>query len=430
MVGFLPEFRRRPNTFLEDFARRYGDIVYFKLGPQHTYLLSHPDYVKEVFVTRQANFTKSRVLQRARSLLGEGLLTAEGEHHKRQRRLMQPAFHRDRLIGYSRQMAEYAGRWRARWRDGETRDIHEEMMRLTLAIIGATMFSADVEGDAADVGEALGEILDLFNFLFLPFSEYLEALPIPPVKRMEKARAQLDAIIYRLIRERRASGEDKGDLLSMMLLARDEDGEGRMDDEQVRDEALTLFLAGHETTANALTWAWYLLAQHPEAEAKLHAEVDALGGRLPAFEDLPNLRYAEMVFAEAMRVYPPVWAIGRRAKEDFPLGDYVIPAGSVVILSPWVTHHDPRWHPDPEKFRPERWTPEEQAKRPKFSFFPFGGGSRICIGERFAWIEGTLLLAAISARWRLRLDPAQKIDTKATITLRPRFGMKMRLEAR
>lgn len=430
VVGYLPEFRRRPNTFLENFARQYGDLVYFKLGPQHTYLLAHPDYVKEVFVTRQANFTKSRVLQRAKSLLGEGLLTAEGEHHKRQRRLMQPAFHRDRLIGYSRQMSEYAGRWRERWRDGETRDIHEEMMRLTLAIIGATMFSADVESDAPEVGQALGEILDLFNFLFLPFSEYLEVLPIPPVKRMERARAQLDAIIYRLIRERRASGEDKGDLLSMMLLARDEDGEGRMDDQQVRDEALTLFLAGHETTANALTWAWYLLSQHPEAEAKLHAEVDALGGRLPAFEDLPNLKYAEMVFAEAMRVYPPVWAIGRRAKEDFPLGDYVIPAGSVIILSPWVTHHDPRWYPEPEQFIPERWTPEEQAKRPKFAFFPFGGGSRLCIGERFAWIEGTLLLAALAAKWKLRLDPAQKIDTKATITLRSRHGMKMRLEAR
>ncbi|MBX9602996.1 MAG: cytochrome P450 [Bryobacteraceae bacterium] len=431
VVGYLPEFRKNPPPLLARFAREYGDIVYFKLGPQHTYLLNHPDFVKDVFVTHSANFTKSRILQRAKSLLGEGLLTSEGDAHKRQRRLMQPAFHHQRLIGYSRQMSRYAGLWRGRWKDGETRDIHEEMMRLTLAIVGMTLFSADVEGDAPEVGEALGQILDLFNFLFLPFSEYLEVLPIPPVRRMEKAREQLDSIIYRVIRERRASGEDKGDLLSMMLMAVDEDGAGVMSDQQVRDEAITIFLAGHETTANALTWTWYLLSQHPEVEAKLHAEVDrVLGGRLPEFEDLPNLKYAEMVLAESMRLYPPVWAIGRRAKSDYPVGGFVIPGGSVVILSPWVSHHDPRWYPDPLKFDPERWTPDESGKRPKFSYFPFGGGPRLCIGERFAWIEGTMLLAALAAKWRLRLDPHQKVEPKATITLRSRYGMRMRLEAR
>ena len=250
------------------------------------------------------------------------------------------------------------------------------------------------------------------------------------MRRFKRARKRLDETIYRLIAERRAGGIDAGDLLSMLLLASDDEGSGGMSDEQVRDEALTLFLAGHETTADALTWTWYLLSQNPEAEAAFHAELDrVLAGRLPSFEDLPQLRYTESVFAEALRLYPPAWGIGRRALEDFPVGDFVIPARSVVLMSPYVVHRDPRWFPDPLAFRPERWLVEDPS-RPKFAYFPFGGGARVCIGERFAWMEGTLLLAAIGQRWRLRLEPGHRVETHARITLRPKHGMWMIAESR
>ena len=277
---------------------------------------------------------------------------------------------------------------------------------------------------------ALTQVFDLFEIILMPFSEILEKLPLPAVRRFKRARKRLDETIYRLIAERRASGVDAGDLLSMLLLARDEEGSGGMTDVQVRDEALTLFLAGHETTADALTWAWYLLSQNPQAEAAFHAELDrVLAGRLPSFDDLPQLRYTESVFAEALRLYPPAWGIGRRALEDFPVGGFVIPARSVVLMSPYAVHRDPRWFPDPLAFRPERWLADDSS-RPKFAYFPFGGGARVCIGERFAWMEGTLLLAAIGQRWRLRLEPGHRVETHARITLRPKHGMRMIPERR
>jgi len=261
----------------------------------------------------------------------------------------------------------------------------------------------------------------------LPFSEYFEKLPLPSIRRFEKARDRLDQTIYGLIHERRASGDDTGDLLSMLLLAQDEEGDGGgMTDKQVRDEALTLFLAGHETTANALTWTWYLLSQNPECEAKLHQEIDSvLEGRPPQMTDLPQLRYTEMVFAEAMRLYPPAWAIGRMSKSAFEMGGVHVPAKSICISSPYVMQRDPRWFPDPERFDPERWTPEAREARPKFSYFPFGGGARVCIGERFAWMEGTLAIAAIAQKWKLRLAVGQRVEPLPLITLRTKHGMKM-----
>jgi cytochrome P450 len=395
------------------------------------FLVNNPEYVREVLVTQQNNFTKSRALQRARVLLGEGLLTSEGEFHLRQRRLVQPAFHRPRLVGYSRVMTDYAVRTRDRWRAGESIDVASEMMRLTLAVVGKTLFSADVENEAGEIGEALTTVLHMFNLLMMPFSEYLEKLPLPSIRRFEKARARLDRTIYGLIAERRESGEDKGDLLSMMLLARDEDGSGGMSDQQVRDEALTLFLAGHETTAQALTWTSYLLSQNPECERRLHQEVDqVLLGRPPAFDDLPRLQYTEMVLAESMRLYPPAWAIGRKAIAEFELGGFTIPRGAILILAPYVTHRDPRFFPEPERFDPERWRPEARDARPKFSYFPFGGGARLCIGERFAWMEGTLVLAAIAQQWRLRLLPGHRVEPQPLITLRTKYGMKMQVEPR
>ena len=423
---FYRRFRRDPVGFLSNLAREYGDVSQVRIGPQRLFFVSHPDLVRDVLVTHHDSFVKGRALQRSKRLLGEGLLTSEGEHHRRQRRLAQPAFHRQRIAAYARVMSEYADRAASRWHDGQTLDISAEMMRLTLAIVGKTLFDADVERDAGEVGAAMNDVMELFGILLMPYSEYLEKLPFKPapVRRFERARARLDSVIYRIIDERRRGGEDRGDLLSMLLLAQDEEGGGRMSDEQVRDEAMTLFLAGHETTANALAWTWYLLAQHEDVEAKLHAELDAVldGGRAPAFEDFARLRYTEMVVAESMRLYPPAWAVGRLATKDVEVGGYLIPRGSLVLLSQWVMHNDPRFFPDPARFDPERWTPEAKASRPAFSYFPFGGGPRRCIGESFAWTEVVLLVSAVARRWRMRLVPGHRVETQHRVTLRPGAG--------
>jgi len=430
LVGVLPEFRKNPAEFHERMARQYGDIVFIPLGRQKIYSVGHPDAIRDILVTHQNKFKKSRMLERARVLLGDGLLTSEGDLHRRQRRLVQPAFHRDRLAGYGAVMVERSAVLREQWKPGQSMDVLQEMMRLTLAIVAKTLFSTEVDSEADEIGTALTQVFDLFEIILMPFSEILEKLPLPAVRRFHRARKRLDETIYRLIAERRVDGRDAGDLLSMLLLACDEDDQGRMTDQQVRDEALTLFLAGHETTSNALTWTWYLLSQNPPAEAAFHAELDrVLAGRLPSFEDLPQLRYTESVLAESMRLFPPVWAIGRRALEDYPVGDFVIPARSVVLMSPYAVHRDPRWFPDPLEFRPERWLTEDPA-RPKFGYFPFGGGARVCIGERFAWMEGILILAALGQRWRLRLEPGHPVETHARITLRPKHGMRMIPEKR
>jgi cytochrome P450 len=432
IVGNLYAFRSNPLRFLLKAAREYGDLVYFKVAQQQMYLVNHPDYVREILVTNQNNFLKSRALQRSKILLGEGLLTSEGQHHLRQRRLVQPAFHRERLGGYAAAMSECAVRARERWQAGSTMDVSTEMAKLTLSVVAKTLFSADVESEASEIGAAMTAVLEMFRLLLLPFSDYLHKLPLPSIRRFEKARARLDATIYGLIRERRKSGADTGDLLSMLLLAQDEEKQGGgMTDEQVRDEALTLFLAGHETTANALTWTWYLLSQHPEVERRLHQEIDAvLGGRPPELGDVPELRYAEMIFSEALRLYPPAWAIGRMAKAPFELGGAEIPAKSICILSPYLVQRDARWFPEPEKFDPERWAPEAGDSRPKFSYFPFGGGARVCIGERFAWMEGVIVMAAIAQKWRFRLVPGQHVAPLPLITLRVKNGLRMTAEAR
>jgi cytochrome P450 len=436
ILGVWHEYLRNPPAFLEKAARDCGDIARFRLVQHKAYLLNHPDWIKEVLVTNQANFTKSRALERARVLLGDGLLTSEGDFHRRQRRLAQPAFHRDRLAGYAQSMVECAVRSREQWRPGAEFDVSQLMMRLSMAIVARALFSADIDSEADEISGALSQVFELFEALLMPFSQWLEKLPLPSVRRFERARDRLDQTVYRMIAERRASGRDTGDLLSMLLLSQDEEGDSDqssrgLTDKQVRDEALTILLAGHETTANALTWTWYLLSQNPEAEAKLHAELDrVLGGRLPTLDDLPRLRYTEGVFAESLRLYPPAWAIGRRAKQDFSIGEYVIPARSIVLMSPWVVHRDARWFPDPLKFAPERWQTGEMESRPKFSYFPFGGGARTCLGERFAWMEGVLVIAALALGWRLRMAPGQQVDTRARITLRPKYPLRMIVEPR
>ena len=423
----LLEYRRGPLPYFQKLARQFGDVSYFRLGPQPTFFLNHPDYIKQVLVTNNHNFMKGLALQRAKRLVGEGLLTSEGEFHRRQRRLAQPAFHRARIASYADVMATYAAQTSEHWRDGETLDISEQMMRLTLSIVGKTLFDADVVSDAKDVGEAMKVIVDLFNIITIPFFEVLEKLPLPQLRRFDSAKARLDSIIYRLIDERRLSGADRGDLLSMLLLAHDVEGDGgQMSDTQLRDELMTIFLAGHETTANALTWTWYLLSQNPEAEATLHAEVDEiLDGRPPSFEDVPRLKYTEMVLAESMRLYPPAWALGRLTLDEVEIGGYVLPKRSLVLMSQFVMHRDARFFAEPERFDPARWTVEARESRPQFSYFPFGGGPRRCIGEGFAWMEGILVLAALAQKWQLRLAPGHTIALKPAITLRPKHGVRM-----
>ena len=426
LAGLLA-YRRGPLPFFQNLAQQYGDISYFRLGPQPAYFFNHPDYIKEILITNNQSFMKGLALQRAKRLLGEGLLTSEGEFHRRQRRLAQPAFHRQQIASYAGVMTDFAARTAERWRDGETLDISQEMMRLTLAIVGKTLFDAEVESDAREVGEAMTIVMDLFNTITSPFFELFQKLPLPQLRRFDTARARLDAIIYRLIEERRRSSEDRGDLLSMLLMARDLEGDGgQMSDMQLRDEALTIFLAGHETTANAMTWTWYLLSQHPEAEKKLHEEIDrVLGNRLPTFADVAELKYTEMVLAESMRLYPPAWALGRLALHDLEIAGYTIPKKSLVLMSQYVMHRDPRYFPDPLRFEPDRWQPAAREARPPFSYFPFGGGPRRCIGEGFAWMEEILLLSTLARQWQMRLLPHHPVALKPVITLRPKHGMRM-----
>jgi cytochrome P450 len=424
--------RGDPLALVLTLARKYGDVSHLTAGGEHLVLLNGPQLVKDVLVTHQRNFRKGRGLDRARRLLGDGLLTSEGETHLRQRRLIQPAFHKERIASYASAMTEYAERVQARWRDGTQIDVAEAMMHLTLGIVGRTLFDADVEDRAGHVGRALTAVLESFWTTMLPFPDLIDRLPIPALRRGRAARAELDGIIYGLIAERRRSPGDRGDLLSMLLLAQDEEQGGRgMTDTQVRDEAMTIFLAGHETTANALSWTWYLLARHPDAEARLHAELDTvLGGRVPTLADTPRLRVVEQVISEAMRLYPPAWIIGRRAIHDYDVAGYRLPAGTIVLLSPYVSHRDPRHFVEPDRFVPERWTPEFRQGLPPFAYFPFGGGTRRCIGESFAWMELMLVVATIASRWRLRLVPGHRVVPQPVVTLRLKHGLKMSMEAR
>ncbi|HEY2908230.1 MAG TPA: cytochrome P450 [Vicinamibacterales bacterium] len=418
---------RNPLEFFENIARTYGDLAHVRLGGEHVFVISDPRVIKDVLITHNQNFTKSRGLERTKRVLGEGLLTSEGAVHLRQRRLMQPSFHRERVVKYAATMVEYADRQRGSWADGATVDMAQEMNRLTLSVVGKTLFDADVASQAREVGEALTGVMESFWTLMLPFSNVIERLPLPRMRRSRSARERLDAIIYGLIRERRASGGDRGDLLSMLLLAQDDEDKGRgMSDLQVRDEAMTIFLAGHETTANALMWTWYLLSQAPDAERRLHDEIDrVLGRRLPAVADIPSLPFVERVVTESMRLFPPAWIIGRRAIDPYPIDGYVAPARSILIMSQWIVHRDARYYPEPGRFDPDRWTPEFKASIPQFAYFPFGGGPRRCIGESFAWMELMLIVATLAQQWRFELVPNHPVVPQPLVTLRAKHGMKM-----
>ena len=429
--GHFIKFRRRPTEFLTELAAK-GDVTYLKLGGSPVYFLNHPDLIRDLLVTSNAKFIKGRALQRSKRLLGEGLLTSEGSAHLKQRRMISPAFHRGRIAEYAKAMTEFALKMRGEWQDGEVRDIDKEMMRLTLQIVAKTLFGANVEDETDEVGEAMTSLIEMFNFLVLPFSELLEKLPLPQTKKLNRSRETLDRVIYSIIDKRRKDGEDNGDLLSMLLMAQDEDDGAAMSNKQVRDEALTLFMAGHETTANAMTFTWYLLSQNAEKREKMHRELDeVLNGKTPDFEDYTKLKYTEAVFAEAMRLFPPAWAIGRLAIEEHEFGGYKIPKNALIMTSPYVMQRDKRFWENADEFIPERW--EEQSIKEagaKFIYFPFSKGIRSCIGESFAWMEGVLLVATLAQKWNLNLMPEQKIGLKPLMTLRPKYGMKMRIEKR
>jgi cytochrome P450 len=429
LIGNMPLASPDPLSSFSTWAREFGDMFYYRAAWLHVYFLNHPDLIEEVLVRNYKNFLKDRVIRNSRWFFGQGLLTNEGDSWLRQRRLSQPAFHRERVASYAKIMTEYTQQMLVTWQDGETRDIHQEMMRLTLQIVVRALFNVESE-ETAQISLAMNLIMGNttgIRMLFPPIARYL---PTPKMIGFRRAVGQLDKTVYGIIVQHRARGIDSGDLLSMLMGARDEDGT-RMSDKQLRDEVLTFLLAGHETTALTLTWTWHLLAQHPDVEQKLHGELNrVLSGRLPQFSDLPALTYTERVIKESMRLYPPAWSLARTVVSDFELRGYRIPAGANVVMSQWIMHRNPTYFTDPQKFDPDRWSTENSQKLPRFAYFPFGGGPRQCIGASFAMMEATLLLATIAQRFQLRSLPDHPVVPIPSFTLRPKYGVRMTIESR
>jgi cytochrome P450 len=477
-------------------AYTYGEISHFKFGRQHVYLINNPEYIENILIRDHKNFIKSRGLQVSRRLLGEGLVTSEGEYHDKQRRIIQPAFHPNRIKNYGSIMANYAEHMSDRWQDKMVIDIHSEMMHITSAIIAKSVLGSDIVDLESDkVNNALLTSMEYLNRILMPFGELIEKIPVLPINRnFRSAKNTLDSIVYRMIKEHRdhkiiedkelgldyndtnnkstnnnndsqANTENKKansqynyDLLHTLMQAQDKEaGIKQMSDIQLRDEVMTIFLAGHETTANALTWTFYLLSVHPNIESKLYEELCSVLSadtninerrgetagikdkrlrehadrlRLPTIDDIPKLEYTERVLRESMRLYPPAWTLGRQSLADYRIDKYVIPSGSIILMSQYVMHHNPHYFPNPEIFDPDRWTKEFKSALPRFSYFPFGGGIRGCVGEPFAWIEGILVTATICRKWKMHHDPEHKVELKPLITLRPKYGMRMKLERR
>ena len=431
LFGNLIEFGRDVLGFFSSSASQYGDVVSLRLGRAPGCLINHPALFEYVLLTNNRNFIKHTFFwKHVTDIFGKGLVTNEGASWLRQRRLAQPAFHRDRIAGYGETMVSYTERMLEDWRAGQTIDLHHEMMELTMQIVSRTLFGVDIEGDTArEVGAAFDDALEVVDARFRRPVKIPEFLPLPGNIRYRRAVRKLDHLVYRFIEARRRDPGD--DLLSMLMAARDEDDGSAMDDRQLRDEAVTIFLAGHETTALVLCWTLYLLATHPDEEAKLAAELRSiLGERTPSVSDLPQLKWTTHVVEESMRLYPPAYAFGREALNDCEIGGYHIEKGTTVFLSPWVIHRDARFFEDPAEFRPQRWENDFAKRLPRFAYLPFGGGPRICIGNSFAMMEATLLLSTILQRFKLTLVPGQRIEPHPSITLRPRYGMHMTLHAR
>ncbi len=433
LLGNVREQARDRLRFQMKLHREYGDIVRWRVAHITLYQITHPDHLKHILHDNHRNYTKGALFRGLLSpIMGNGLFVSEGDFWLRQRRLMQPIFHRQRIAAFGTIMTSTAvtmlERWEARARQQPMVDIAEEMMALTLTVATRALFGVDVGANAAMIYQAVGtasqELIHRFDAPWYPPLR----VPTPRNRRFLQARRNLDEVVYRLIDERGGHDDDHGDLLSLLLLARDEDTGQGMTREQLRDEVMTLLLAGHETTANALTWVLYLLSQHPDAERRLRAELaTALGGRLPTVADLPNLPYTRMVLEESLRLYPPLWAVHRQAIADDEIGGFRIPAKTILDLVTYVTHHRAAVWETPETFDPERFSPERSANRSRYAFNPFSAGPRQCIGLGFAMTEAQLLLATIAQRYRLELAPDQLVEPYPELTLRPRYGMRMLL---
>jgi cytochrome P450 len=418
--------------FVTTCAREGGDLVYYEMVGMPQFLVNREDLIEKILVTDQRQFIKGKAFDSVRAAFGNGLVASDGDFWLRQRRLAQPAFHKQRIAGYGEVMVRYARRLLEDWKPGQVRDLQEDMMRLTMEVVLKALFDVDEFQETKRVGKLFETVLKSHSDRMQNLLLYVlpETIPFPSNVRYRKAIKELDEVVYRIINERRTSGKDTGDLLSMLLQAQDADG-SRMTDKQLRDEAMVLVFAGHETTALTLTWAFYLLDQYPEVQQKLVEELDrVLGDRLPTVEDLPKLSYTEQIVKETMRLYPPVWVFAREAARNYELEGYHVPQGSLIMISPWTMHRDPRYYSEPEIFKPERWTPEMIKALPKHAYLPFGGGPRLCIGNNFALMEATLVLATLVRQYRAKLAPGEKVEIAPMITIRPKNGLKMVLETR
>ncbi|WP_414474776.1 cytochrome P450 [Microvirga sp. M2] len=431
LLGSLPDLGRDVLGFFTQCARRYGDVVSFHLAAWPALLLNHPDLVEYVLVKNHQNFVKHRFFWRhVEAIFGQGLLTGEGKFWHQQRRLAAPAFAASRMNRYGDTMVQYTERMLGQWQSGQVLDVHQEAMALTLQIAAKTLFDAETSQDVAEVSRAIDEVMEQISIRFRRPFWIPDAIPLPGNLRYRRSVQRLDQLVARMIADRQNKSEDRGDLLSQLTFACDEAGQP-MSVRQIRDEVITMLLAGHETTALALSWTWYLLGLHPAADAQLAEEAHTvLGERSPTVDDLPHLQFTEQVVSEALRLYPPAYALGREALADCEIGGYYVPAGTTVYVSPWVMHRDPRWFPDPQSFRPERWARNLRKKLPRFSYLPFGGGPRICIGSRFAMTEAVLILATVAQRFRLEWQTGRPVQPKPSITLRPGGGVWVRLVSR
>jgi len=432
LVGVLPQLRNDPLRLLPALHRKYGDLV--NLGVRGLYLATHPDDIRRILVETEQFYIKGPLMDQLRAGLGNGLLTSTGSFWRRQRKLSQPAFHRQRLAQLGAVMtsatAAMLERWREQLPDGRPLNIAAELMRLTFTIVARALFSVEAGDDAATISRAMRVVLPITERRFWALLNIPEQVPTPDNVRFRRSMAAMDQVVYRIIAEHRRSAGYQ-DLLSMLMQTRDEETGESMSDSQLRDEVLTLLLAGHDTTSNLLAWTFYLLSKHPQVERKLHAEArGVLGGRLPTVEDLASLPYTRMVIDEVMRLYPPAWIMSRSPTADDTLRGYRVPAGSVVLLSPYVTHRHPAYWENPEGFDPERFAPGADADRPRYAYFPFGGGPRVCIGNHFALMEAQIVLAALAQRVSFALLPGQRIEPEPLVTLRPRHGVRVRVARR
>ena len=427
-------FRQSAADFMLNTARRFGDLNHYIGFGRHIFQFNHPELIEDLLLRDAGRHHRGLVMQRAKLVLGQGLLTSEAPLHLRQRRLAQPAFHRQRIAAYGQTIATYAEEMSTRWKSGTVLDLHPEMLLLALRIVGKTLFDTNVETEVQQIAEAVDSFMGFLPLAFLPFPEVILNLPLPAMKRIRQGQAYLDRLIYRMIAERRKDPRDRGDLLSMLLAAVDtEDGTGGMTDKQVRDECVTVMLAGHETTANALSFALWELARNPDVQERLSQECRAvLGPRAPAAEDYGRLTYAAQVFAETIRIYPPVWVTARTAVEAYEYRGITIPRGAILLAPQIAIHRDPRFWDDPLRFDPQRFTEENKAGRPRFCYFPFGAGARQCIGEGLAWMEGVLILASIAGNWKLSLPAGSptELPLQPAISLRPKGGVRLHVDRR